>query len=67
MEGLDLSSLLIVAGILVVVIIITIIAVLSRYRKCPPDKILIIYGKSSKDKEGNKKPSKVIHGGSTFV
>lgn len=31
------------------------------------DKILIIYGKSSKDKEGNKKPSKVIHGGSTFV
>lgn len=67
MEGLDLSSLLIVAGILVVVIFITIVSILSRYKKCPPDKILIVYGKSSKDKDGSRKPAKIIHGGSTFI
>lgn len=34
----------------------------SRYRMCPPDKILVVYGKV-----GAGQPAKCFHGGSTFV
>ncbi|MCL2096565.1 MAG: SPFH domain-containing protein [Oscillospiraceae bacterium] len=43
------------------------IAFLSRYKKCPSDKILVVYGKLGHDKDGNERSSKCIHGGATFV
>ena len=36
--------------------------ILSRYRKCPSDKILVVYGTS-----GGNKSAKCVHGGGTFV
>jgi len=52
-------------GLLVVVAIVIfglIIGVMGRYKRCPSDKILVIYGKIS-----GKSASKCIHGGAAFV
>jgi flotillin len=38
------------------------IAALTRYKRCPSDKILVIYGKVGEDKS-----SKCVHGGAAFV
>ena len=43
-------------------IILTASWLFSRYRMCPPDKILIVFGKV-----GTGQPAKCYHGGSTFV
>jgi flotillin len=56
-----LESVLMIVGI-VVIIFVAIIAIASRYRKCPPDKILVVYGKTKQSK-----PSKCVHGGGAFV
>ena len=47
--------------ILVVVGFATVAAVIRRYRRCPSDKILVVYGKT-----GGGSP-KCIHGGGKFV
>lgn len=67
---------LIVAGVIVVLVVVTFIGLLSRYRKCASDEILVVFGKAGKKKVVNEKtgkteevilPSKIIHGGGTFV
>ena len=40
---------------------------LSRYRKCPSDRIMVIYGKVGKNSDGSARSSKCIHGGAAFV
>lgn len=47
--------------ILVVVVFITIAAVIRRYRRCPSDKILVVYGKTG----GGS--ARCIHGGGKFI
>lgn len=42
-------------------------AILRRYRKCPSDKILVIYGKIGKSKEGTSRSARCIHGGASFI
>ena len=49
-----------IAGIVVLVVLFA--AVINRYRRCPSDKILVIYGGS-----GSKKSAKCVHGGGAFV
>lgn len=61
------SSLLILVTIIVVMIFTTIIALFSRYKRCPSDKILVIYGKVGKNKEGAIRSAKCIHGGAGFI
>lgn len=39
---------LIVIGIIALLVIITIIGLLSRYRKCASDELLIVFGKAEK-------------------
>jgi len=45
----------------------TFIIFLSRYKKCPSDKVLVVYGKLGTDRDGNERSSKCIHGGATFI
>lgn len=52
---------------LVVLIVLTFIGLMSRYRKCPSNKMLIVFGKAGKDSSGNSVPAKIIHGGGCFV
>ncbi len=39
----------------------------SRYKKCPSDKIMVIYGKVGKNKDGSSRSAKCIHGGAAFI
>lgn len=60
-------ELLILVVVLVILIFGTLITVLSRYKKCPSDKILVIYGKVGKGSSGGQKSAKCIHGGAAFI
>ena len=61
------------AGILIGIIVLVIVlfaataAIISRYRKCPSDKVLVIYGKVGSDKDGQPRSAKCIHGGAAFI
>ena len=39
----------------------------SRYKKCPSDKIMVIYGSIGKNNDGTNRSAKCIHGGAEFV
>lgn len=47
--------------ILIVVIVVIAAALLKRYRRCPSDKILVVYGSTGKGS------AKCVHGGGVFV
>jgi band 7 protein len=53
--------------IVVAVVFVTFAAILSRYKRCPSDKILVIYGKTGKNKSGGISSARCIHGGASFV
>lgn len=53
--------------IIAVLLVIALIAVLSRYRKCPSDKVLVIYGKVGSDNNGQARSARCIHGGAAFI
>ena len=53
----------IIICVIVVVLFAAIMAILSRYRKCPSDKVLVIYGKVGTDKNGQARSARCIHGG----
>lgn len=53
---------LIVFGALALIVFVMLISAMSRYKRCPSDKVLVIFGKVGKDKT-----SKCIHGGAAFV
>jgi flotillin len=55
-------SLLILPISLILVLLGTSIFFFSRYKRCPPDKILVIYGKT-----GGGLSSRCIHGGAVFI
>ena len=52
---------LIIIVVCAIVFFVTILALLSRYKRCPSDKILVIYGRTG----GTS--AKCIHGGGAFV
>ena len=58
---------LIVVCVVVLVLFAAIVGILSRYRKCPSDKVMVIYGKVGTDQEGQTRSAKCIHGGAAFV
>jgi flotillin len=53
--------------ILVIVIIVTMAAILKRYKRCPSDKILVIYGKTGRNRNGGISSAKCVHGGASFI
>lgn len=59
MFGLDGTALIIV--VLAVVVFVMILALTSRYKRCPSDKILVVYGKTG----GSS--AKCVHGGGAFI
>ena len=58
---------IIIITIIAVALFTTIIALLSRYKKCPSDRILVIYGKTGAGKNGDYPSAKCIHGGAAFI
>lgn len=49
-------------GIAIVFIFILIVGILKRYKRCPSDRILVVYGKVS-----GGESAKCIHGGAAFI
>ena len=56
--------LLVVIGIIV---FSSLLVFLSRYRRCPSDKVLVVYGKVGTNKDGTARSAKCIHGGASFI
>ena len=54
----ELYLILIIVGVLFV----TFTAILARYKRCPSDKVLVVYGKTGRDAS-----AKCIHGGAAFI
>jgi flotillin len=46
----------------VILVLVIVVTMISRYRMCPPDRVLVVYGKLSSGMS-----SRCFHGGSTFV
>ena len=53
--------------IIVAVLFVTFAAILKRYKRCPTDKILVIYGKTGKNRSGSISSARCIHGGAAFI
>jgi flotillin len=53
--------------IVALVFFTTLIIILSRYRKCPSDKIMVIYGKVGSNPDGTNRSARCIHGGAAFI
>lgn len=60
-------EILIAICVAVVIVFALLMGILSRYRKCPSDKILVIYGKVGSDKNGQARRAKCVHGGAAFI
>ena len=39
----------------------------QRYKRCPPDQIMVIYGRTERTADGRPKASKTLHGGAALV
>nr|MBQ4319714.1 flotillin family protein [Clostridia bacterium] len=61
------ESLLYLITVIVVIVFTTFIVFLSRYRKCPSDKVMVIYGKVGSNADGTQRSAKCIHGGAAFI
>ncbi len=64
MGGVNTVILVAVIGILLFSLILWFF---SRYKKCPSDKIMVIYGKVGKNQDGSSRSAKCIHGGAAFI
>jgi len=60
-------TLMMLVCVVVLLVLTTLIVIFSRYRRCPSDKILVIYGKVGSGQDGSSRSSKCIHGGAAFI
>ena len=61
------SSLLVLICVIALIVLTTLIVIASRYRKCPSDKVMVIYGKVGNNADGTSRSAKCIHGGAAFI
>jgi len=62
------ADILVLVGVVVLVFFVTVIGFASRYKRCPSDKILVVYGKLGKPTQtGGSLSARCIHGGATFI
>ena len=48
-------------------VFIIIVAMMRRYKRCPSDRILVVYGKIGKGADRETRSAKCIHGGAAFI
>lgn len=61
------SEVIFLICVIVLVLMSFIIWACTRYKKCPSDKIMVIYGSIGKNRDGTNRSAKCIHGGAEFV
>jgi len=52
---------------LVIILFSVLVFIVSRIKKCPSDKIMVVYGKVGNNLDGTNKSANCIHGGAKFV
>lgn len=65
LAGSERLPILIVVIVLILFMILLLIA--TRVKRCPSDKIMVVYGKVSKSKDGTHRSAKCVHGGTEFI
>ncbi|MBR6808583.1 MAG: flotillin family protein, partial [Clostridia bacterium] len=60
-------TVMIAVTVIAVFLFTMLLVVLTRYRRCPSDKVLVIYGKVGNNKDGTPRSAKCIHGGAAFI
>ncbi len=58
---------LVLVSVIAIVFLSLIIMFLSRYKKCPSDRVMVIYGKVGQNQDGTPRSAKCIHGGAAFI
>ncbi|MEQ9402911.1 MAG: SPFH domain-containing protein [Cyclobacteriaceae bacterium] len=61
------GSFIIIIGAVAVFIFILLIGLFQRYKRCPSDRILVIYGKVGKGSDDLGRSARCIHGGAAFI
>ncbi len=61
------TSVIIAITVIALFLFTMLLVVLARYRRCPSDKVLVIYGKVGTNKDGTTRSAKCIHGGAAFI
>ncbi|MBU1145711.1 MAG: flotillin family protein [Firmicutes bacterium] len=59
-----------VVGLIITIIVLVftvLIFIVSRIKKCPSDKIMVVYGKVGNNLDGTNKSATCIHGGARFI
>jgi len=57
----------ILTGVIILLVFSTLMFIISRYKRCPSDRIMVIYGNVGSGKDGEALSAKCIHGGAAFV
>lgn len=58
---------IVLACVVAILLFSLIMVIFARYKKCPSDKVMVIYGKVGSNKDGSSRSAKCIHGGASFV
>ncbi len=58
---------LVIIGIAAVFVFVLLIGLFQRYKRCPSDRILVIYGKVGKGADDLGRSARCIHGGAAFI
>lgn len=58
---------IILISVIAVLLFSMLLIILTRYHRCPSDKVMVIYGKVGTDTDGSNRSSRCIHGGAAFV
>ncbi|MCL2546994.1 MAG: SPFH domain-containing protein, partial [Oscillospiraceae bacterium] len=61
------TELIILVSVAFLLVFSLMVVLLKRYRKCPADKVMVIYGKVGQNKDGTARSAKCIHGGAAFI
>ncbi|MBQ5837564.1 MAG: flotillin family protein, partial [Clostridia bacterium] len=61
------ATTIILVSVIGIILFSLILWFFSRYKKCPSDKIMVIYGRVGKNKDGSTRSAKCIHGGAAFI
>ncbi len=60
------ENMLLVVAVAILFFFILVYSMFRRYKRCPSDRILVVYGKVGKGTEGTR-TAKCIHGGAAFI
>ena len=58
---------IILMAVITIAIVGLIVTLVSRYKKCPSDKLLVVFGRVGSNKDGGKASAKTLRGGGAFI